>query len=122
MDEGEVAQLHQLGVARREGRNLHRDTGQNGDGPLGGGGGGGEECGIPCRRRQGQQGGVRGNFLDKGKMGAMGLEQRTQASKIRHMESVESEEGEKRPLGLTIISMSRHRRLDWNQKCAERGA
>jgi hypothetical protein len=36
MDEGEVAQLHQLGVARRESRHLHRDTGQDGDGPLGG--------------------------------------------------------------------------------------
>jgi hypothetical protein len=63
---------------------------------------------------------VRGNFLDKGQMGAVSLEQGTQASKIRHMEGVECEEGEKRPLGLAIVSMSRHRHLDWNQKCAER--
>jgi hypothetical protein len=37
------------------------------------------------------------------------------------MEGVEREEGEKRPLGLAIVSMSRHRRLDWNQKYAEKG-
>jgi hypothetical protein len=73
MDEGEVAQLHQLGVARREGRHLHRNTGQDSDGPLGGGGGGGKEGRVP-RRRQRQQGGVGGNFLDKGEVGAMSLE------------------------------------------------
>jgi hypothetical protein len=59
--------------------------------------------------------------LDKSEVGAMSLEEGSQASKIRHMEGVECEEGEKRPLGLAIVSMSRHRRLDWNQKCAERG-
>ncbi len=58
--------------------------------------------------------------MDKGEVGAMSLEKGPQAGKIRHMEGVECEEREKRPLGLAIVSMSRHRRLDWNQKCAEK--
>ncbi len=58
--------------------------------------------------------------MDKGEVGAMSLEEGSQAGKIRHMEGVECEEGEKRPLGLAIVSMSCHRRLDWNQKCAEK--
>ncbi len=37
MDEGEVTQPHQLGVARREGGHLHRNPGKNRDGTLGGG-------------------------------------------------------------------------------------
>jgi hypothetical protein len=37
MYEGEVAQLHQLSVARREGGHLHGNTGQHRNGPLGGG-------------------------------------------------------------------------------------
>jgi predicted transcriptional regulator YdeE len=53
-----------------------------------------------------------GDFLNKGKMRAVGLKERAQASKISHMVCVEGEEGEKRPLGLAIISMSRHRHLD----------
>jgi hypothetical protein len=63
---------------------------------------------------------VGGDFLDKGKVRAMRLKEGAQASKIRHVESIEGEEAEKRPLGLTIVSMSRHRHLDWNRKCAER--
>ncbi len=88
---------------------------------LGGGGGGGEEGRVPCRRRQRQQGGMGGDFLNKGEMRAMGLKKRAQASKISHMVRVEGEEGEERPLGLAIVSMIRHCHLGWNQKCAERG-
>ncbi len=53
-----------------------------------------------------------GDFLDKGKVGAMGLEKRAQAGEISHVIGVEGEEGEERPLGLAIISMSRRRHLD----------
>jgi hypothetical protein len=63
---------------------------------------------------------VWGNFLNKGEVRAMSLKEGAQASKIRHVEGVEGEEGEKRPLGLTIVSMSRHRHLDWKRKCAGR--
>ncbi len=59
--------------------------------------------------------------MDKGKVGAMGLKKRAQAGEISQMIGVEGEEGEERPLGLAIISMSRRRHLDWNQKCAEKG-
>ncbi len=58
--------------------------------------------------------------MDKGKVGAMGLKEGSQAGKVRHVEGIECEEREKRPLGLAIVSMSRHRRLDWNQKYAEK--
>ncbi len=37
MDEGEVAQLHHLGIARREGGHLHGDMSKDRNGPLGGG-------------------------------------------------------------------------------------
>ncbi len=112
MDEGEVAQLHQLSVARREGSHLHRNTSQDRDGPPGGSSGGGEEGGVPCRHRQREQGCMRGDLLYKGEVGAMGLKEGAKAGKIGHVLSVEGEEGEERPLGLTIVSMSRHRHLD----------
>ncbi len=111
MDEGEVTQLHQLGVAMREGRHLHRNTGQNGDGPLGGGGGGGKKGRIPGRRRQGEEGCMGRDFLDKGKVGAMRLKKRAQAGEVSQVIGVEGEEGEERPRGLAIISMSRCRHL-----------
>jgi hypothetical protein len=120
MDEGEVTQPHHLGVARCEGSHLHRYTSKDRNGPLGGGSRGGEESRVPCRRRQRQQGGMGGDFLDKGKVRAMRLKEGAQASKIGHVVCVEGEEGEERPVGLAIVSMSRHRHLDWNQKCAER--
>ncbi len=53
-----------------------------------------------------------GDFLDEGKVGAVGLKKGAQAGEIRHVIGVEGEEGEERPLGLAIISMSRHRHLD----------
>jgi hypothetical protein len=61
-----------------------------------------------------------GDLLYKGEVGAMGLKEGAKAGKIGHVVSVEGEKGEKRPLGLAIISMNRHRRLDWNQKYAEK--
>jgi hypothetical protein len=59
-----------------------------------------------------------GYFLDKGKVGAMGLKEGAKAGEIRHVVGVEGKEGEERPRGLAIVSMIRHRHLDWNQKCA----
>jgi predicted transcriptional regulator YdeE len=53
-----------------------------------------------------------GNFLDKSKVGAMGLKKRAQAGEIGHVIGVEGEEGEERPLGLAIISTIRRRHLD----------
>ncbi len=50
--------------------------------------------------------------MDKGKVGAMGLEKRAQAGEISQMIGDEGEEGEERPLGLAIISMSHRRHLD----------
>jgi hypothetical protein len=47
----------------------------------------------------------------KARWGAMGLEERAQTSEISHVIGVEGEEGEERPLGLAIISMSHHRHL-----------
>ncbi len=51
----------------------------------------------------------------------MGLKERAQAGEIGHVVGVEGEEGEERARGLAIVSMIRHRHLDWNQKCAEKG-
>ncbi len=79
---------------------------------LGGGSGGGEKGRVPGRRRQREQGCMGGDFLDKSKVGAMGLEEGAQAGEISHVIGVEGEEGEERPLGLAIISMSRRRHLD----------
>ncbi len=50
--------------------------------------------------------------MNKSEVGAMGLKEGAQAGEIRHVIGVESEEGEERPLGLSIISMSRRRHLD----------
>ncbi len=61
------------------------------------------------------------DFLDKGKVGTMRLEKRAQSGEISQVVGVEGEEGEERPRGLAVISMSRRRHLDWSQKCAEKG-
>ncbi len=67
---------------------------------------------VPRRCRQRQQGGMGRDFLDKGKVGAMGLEEGAKAGEIRHVVSIEGKEGEERPRGLAIVSMNRRRHLD----------
>jgi hypothetical protein len=52
------------------------------------------------------------DFLDKGEVGAMGLEEGAEAGEIRHVVSVEGKKGEERPRGLAIVSMNRRRHLD----------
>ncbi len=60
--------------------------------------------------------------MNKGEVRVVGLEQGRQTSKIGHVISVESEEGEERPLGLAIVSMSCHCHLGWNRRCVVKGA
>jgi hypothetical protein len=111
VDEGDVSDGDELGVAMGEIPDTDRAAGQNGDGPLGRLPGSGEVGRVTVSSGQSGQGRELGDFLHKGEVGAVVAQQTGQAGEIRHAEGVKGEDREERPRGLTIISTRRrHRR------------
>ncbi len=110
VDEGDVSDGDELGVAVGELPNTDRAAGQDGDGPLGRLPGSGKVGRITISSSQSGQGRELGDFLYKGEVGAVVAQQTSQASEIRHTEGVEGKDGEERPRGLTIISTRRRHR------------
>ncbi len=107
VDEGDVPDRDELGVAVGELANPDRAAGQDGDGPLGRLPGSGKVSRITIGSSQGGKGRELGDFLYKGEVGAVVAQQAGQAGKVRHTEGVERKDREERPRGLTIISTHR---------------
>jgi hypothetical protein len=101
--EGEVTKGEQLRVAGRGRGDLNRHTRENSNSPLGPGERGGEEGGVASSSSHLNNGGVRGDLLNKGQVRAVLPKEMGQTSKIRHEVQVEGEDGEKRARGLPIV-------------------
>jgi hypothetical protein len=103
VEEGEVTKGEQLRVARRGRGDLNRHTREDSNCPLGPGKGGGEESGVASSSSHLHDGGVGGDLLQEGEMGAVFPKKMRQTGKVRHKMQVEGENSKERARSLPII-------------------